>query len=123
MSFEPRTLALLDRTREVLTETRSARGRRHRVTIWVVVAGGKPYVASYRGPRGRWYRELLAAPRRSGALIVGRRRIACRAVRVRAARTRRAVSVAYARKYPRSASLAAMRRADVLATTLRLEPV
>jgi hypothetical protein len=114
------TLALLERTREVEIETRSRSGAVHRVVIWVVVIDGVPYVASYLGRRGRWWRELLASGK--GALLVQRRRIAVRPHRVRSSATKRAVSNAYAAKYPRSgASLTAMRTLEVLDTTLRLE--
>jgi hypothetical protein len=113
-------VALLDRAREVEVETRSSAGATHRVVIWVVVVEGTAYVASYRGTRGRWWRELLRAG--DGALIVGRRRIPIRPHRVRSAETKQAVSAAFARKYATSrASLAAMRASDVLDTTLRLE--
>jgi hypothetical protein len=112
-------LALLDRTREVEIETRSRSGAVHRVIIWVVVADGVPYVASYLGRRGRWWRELLA--RGDGALLVGRRRIPVRPHRVRSPATKRVVSQAYAAKYPRSQSLVAMQQREVLDTTLRLE--
>jgi hypothetical protein len=115
-------LALLDRLPEVDVETRSARGAVHRVPIWVVAVDGAPYVASVRGPRGRWHRELLAAPSREGTLVAGRRRIRVRAVPVGDEDVVARVSAAYARKYARSvASLAAMQRPEVLATTLRLE--
>src|SRR5919109_4237575 len=90
-------LALLDKTREVEIETTSASGARHRVVIWVLVIDGTPYVASYRGPSGRWWRELLRT--KEGALVVGRRRIAVRPHRVSSAETKRAVSDAFGRKY------------------------
>jgi hypothetical protein len=115
-------LALLERTREVEIETRSSDGARHRVVIWVLVIDGTVYVASYRGPRGRWWRELLRAG--EGALIVGRRRVPVHPHRVRSEETKRAVSSAFGRKYARSgSSLAAMQTREVLDTTLRLELV
>jgi hypothetical protein len=111
---------LLDRTREVEIETRSRSGAVHRVIIWVVVVDGRVYVASVHGKRGRWWRELIASGH--GALLVARRRLEVTAHRVRSEATKRAVSRAYAEKYPRSgASLASMRRRETLETTLRLE--
>ena len=111
---------LLDRTGEVEIETRSRSGAKHRVIIWVVVVDGVVYVASVRGKRGRWWREAVADKR--ATLIAARRRLDVRAHRVRSEATKRAVSRAYAKKYPRSgASLAAMQRRDALDTTLRLE--
>lgn len=113
-------LALLDRTREVDIETRSAAGKAHRVIIWVVVVDGTVYVASYRGKTGRWWRELAA--RGEGVLIVGRRRIPVRARRVRSEATRAAFSEAVGTKYRSSrSSMRAMQQHEVLETLLRLE--
>src|SRR5256714_12158890 len=41
----------------------------HRTTVWVAVdqATGAVYVRSVRGPRGNWYRRLLANPQGSVA--------------------------------------------------------
>jgi hypothetical protein len=112
-------VSLLERAQIVDVETRAADGARHRVPIWVVTVDGEVYVASVQGAQGRWWRELVA---RGGALVTGGRRLAVGAHRVRSAATREAVSKAYARKYRGSrASVLAMQRADVLATTLRLE--
>lgn len=117
--FAADALEVLRRTREVDIETRSAGGKTHRVTIWVVVVDGAPYVRSYLGARGRWYRELLA--RKDGALVVGRERLAVRPARVRSTALIRAVSDGFRRKYSRSgSSLQAMLRSEVLDTTLRL---
>lgn len=112
-------LALLERAKIVDVETRATDGARHRVPIWVVTVDGAVYVASVRGTKGRWWRELVA---RRGALVTGGRRLAVRAHRVRSPATREAVAKAYATKYRGSrASVLAMRRAEVLDTTLRLE--
>jgi len=120
-TFGDDVTALLDRTREVDIETRSAKGEIHHVTIWIVVVDGAPCVRSYLGAKGRWYRELLA--RKTGALVVGTRRLPVRPARVRSDELIRAVSAGFRRKYPRSgSSLAAMVRREVLDTTLRLEP-
>jgi hypothetical protein len=106
--------------KEVEMETRSPEGKVHQVTIWVVVVEGAPYVRSVRGPRGRWYRELMA--RKEGALHVGSRRVAVHASRVRAPETIDEVSAAFWRKYAKTASLFAMLRLVTLETTTRLEP-
>ncbi len=63
----------MDVAKEVEMETRSPEGKAHRVTIWIVVVDGLPYVRSVRGPRGRWYRELTA--RKEGVLHVGSRKV------------------------------------------------
>lgn len=113
-------LALLDRTKEVDVETRSRDGMKHRVPTWILVLDGEVYVASVRGKRGRWWRELLRDG--EGAIIAGSRRIGVVPKRVRSARTREAMSAAFARKYATSrASVIAMQRPEVLETALRLE--
>lgn len=106
---------------EVEVETASADGDAHRVTIWIVVMGEAPYVRSVRGAKGRWYRELLRAG--EGAIHVGARRIPVRAKRVTDAAENDRVSEAIQQKYVRPvASVKAMIRDEVLATTARLEP-
>ncbi|MBI2323905.1 MAG: DUF2255 family protein [Chloroflexi bacterium] len=107
---------------EVEVETASAGGEVHRVVIWIVVVGDVPYVRSVRGAKGRWYRELLRQG--DGAIHVGPRRIPVRAKRVTDAAENARVSEAIQQKYVRPvASVNAMIRDEVLATTARLEPV
>ena len=112
-------LQRLDAAKEVDIETKSAGGKVHRVTIWVVVVDDVPYVRSVRGKSGRWYRELVAHP---GAIHAGSRRIDVKAARVTAVDQIDMVSQAFWRKYPKSASLFSMLRLVTLETTLRLEP-
>ena len=120
MTARSDAIARLERTEEVSIETRSPAGTPHRTTIWIVVCDDVPYVASVRGKRGRWWRELTAAG--NGTVIAGRQRMGVRPHRVRSEATKRAVAQAYARKYVGyGSSLAAMRREAVLDTTLRLE--
>lgn len=105
---------------EVRIETMSAKGETHRVTIWIVVVDEIPYVRSVRGAKGRWFRELLR--RGEGAVHVGPRRIPVRATRVSDAAENARVSDAIQAKYDRPiASVRAMVRDEVLATTARLE--
>lgn len=119
--FSEVALEKLDETKEVDVETRSADGKLHSVIIWIVVVGGVPYVRSVRGPRGRWFRELMA--RKEGAIKVGRGRYPVRPVLVKDEATNELVSQAIRTKYRTSkASVAAMVRPEVLATTARLEP-
>lgn len=102
-------------------QTRSAKGTKHAVPIWIVVVDGVPYVRSVRGPRGRWYRELLA--RGEGAIFAGGKSVAVRATHDGTAKAIEAVSAALRRKYARSGqSLASMLRPNVLDTTVRLDP-
>lgn len=120
MSFPAATLALLEREGEVEIETRSARGTKHRVIIWIVVADGVPYVRSVRGERGRWFRELRATG--EGAILARRARIEVRATPATDGASMAKVSEAFRRKYPRSPSTASMVRKQILDTTMRLEP-
>ena len=111
-----------DSTKIVDIETRSAKGTKHSVPIWIIVVDGVPYVRSVRGPQGRWYRELLA--RGDGAVVAGGKRVPVRATHDSSPKVIEAVSGALRKKYPRSGqSLASMLRDDVLDTTVRLEPV
>ncbi len=118
--FADLLLQRMDVAKEVDIETRSPEGKTHKVTIWIVVVDGVPYVRSVRGKRGRWYRELTA--RKEGALHVGSRKVPVRPVSVRAPETIDEVSAALWRKYAKTASLFSMLRLATLDTTLRLEP-
>jgi hypothetical protein len=110
-----------DAAKEVDIETRSPKGTKHSVTIWIMVVDGVPYVRSVRGPQGRWFRELLA--RGEGAVVVGGKRVPVKATHDSSAAAIEAVSGALRKKYARSGqSLASMLRANVLDTTVRLEP-
>jgi hypothetical protein len=121
-SFPPAVLKSFDETRVVEIETRSAKGTKHLISIWIVVVDGVPYVRSVRGPAGRWYRELLA--RGEGAVVAGARRTAVRAKQDKSPKAIEAVSAALRKKYARSGqSLQSMLRANVLDTTVRLDPV
>ncbi|HKY50099.1 MAG TPA: DUF2255 family protein [Candidatus Limnocylindria bacterium] len=119
--FSPAVLQRFNETKIVDIETRSAKGTKHSVPIWIVVASGVPYVRSVRGPQGLWYRRLLA--RGEGVIVAGGKRTPVKAKHDRSKAAIEATSAALRRKYPRSgASLEAMLRADVLDTTVRLEP-
>ena len=122
MTAFPRVvLQAFDEVGIVDVETRSKDGATHQVKIWIVVVDGVPYVRSVRGPKGRWFRELMA--RKEGAIHVGKRRIPVRPVRVTAVATNEKVSDAIRAKYPGpKQSVAAMVRDEVLGTTARLEP-
>jgi hypothetical protein len=120
-TFSPAVLKSFDETKVVDIETRSAKGTKHLIPIWIVVVDGVPYVRSVRGPAGRWYRELLA--RGEGAVVAGAKRTAVRATKDSSAEAIEAVSAALRKKYARSGqSLQSMLRANVLDTTVRLDP-
>ncbi len=118
--FDSRLLDRLAATKVVEVETR--RGPRspiHRTKIWVVVDGRIAYVRSYRGEKGRWYREIRANP--DAALWLGKERIPARAVHVRSARSIARATAGYRKKYGHSPPAKAMVRKEILRTTLRLE--
>jgi hypothetical protein len=85
-----------------------------------VVEDGEAYVRSYRGPAGRWYRELTANP--VAILHADGESITVRALPARDPESVERASAGYRRKYARDPDLAAMLRDEIFATTLRLEP-
>jgi len=120
-TFPPAVLKSFDETKIVDIETRSAKGTKHLIPIWIMVVDGVPYVRSVRGPAGRWYRELLASG--EGAIVVAGKRVPVRATKDSLTKAIETVSEALRRKYPRSGqSLQSMLRPDVLDTTVRLDP-
>ena len=119
MSFPKATLALLDRSKEVDIETRSPKGTKHAVPIWVVVDGDDVFIRTYRGPTSRWYRELLAA---GGALVVDGKGIPVKAIPAADATSVKRTSDGYQKKYRKGSSLDSMLVPSVLPTTVRLEP-
>lgn len=120
-AFTPAVIKSFDETGVVEIETVSPKGTKHSVKIWIVVVDGVLYVRSVRGAKGRWYRELLA--RGEGAVVAAGKRVPVRATKDSSPAGIEAVSEALRRKYPRSGqSLASMLRADVLDTTVRLDP-
>jgi hypothetical protein len=121
--FDQATLDKLDQTDEIEIETRrSDTAPAHRTTIWIVVDGGEVYVRSVRGPAGRWYRELVANPR--GAVHADGSVVAVEAQAASDTATNGRVSAALQRKYERRwpGPTASMLTAEVVPTTLRLEP-
>jgi hypothetical protein len=123
MTFDEAVFQLLASLEEVDIETRAEPGApAHRTTIWIVVDGDAAYVRSVRGTRGRWYREAKAYP--EAVLHAGGRTLPVHIEPVSDAATIARVSDALMRKYvqwPNDAR--AMVRDEVLATTLRLEPI
>src|SRR5690349_6873903 len=76
----------------------------HRYTsVWVVVVDDRVFVRSWNDKPTGWYRAFLAEPR--GSVMLGETEIRVRAAPVRSARIRRAVSEAYAEKYPTKGSV------------------
>ena len=120
-AFPKAVVERFDVTKIVEIETVSPNGTKHSVPIWIVVVDGVPYVRSVRGPKGRWYRELLE--RGEGAIVAAGKRTKVKAKQDRTKAAIEGTSEALRRKYKTSgSSLASMLLADVLNTTVRLEP-
>lgn len=91
------------------------------VIIWVVVAADDSvYVRSVKGTKGRWYRDLVSDGR--ATLQVMGRSIAVQTTSAADDASVASASDAFLAKYRRSAHVGSMVRAEVLATTLRVEP-
>jgi hypothetical protein len=120
VAFEQSDLAAMAAAEEVDIETRAATGETHRTIIWIVVRDGEVYIRSYRGDRGRWYREATADP--EVAIHVDGRRVAARAVAATDPASVAACSAGLAEKYEGDPATPAMLADAVLATTLRLVP-
>ena len=90
------------------------------VVIWVVVADDEVFVRSVRGRKGRWYRDLATGG--SATLELAGRRLAVQALPATDADSITRASREYLRKYQSSPYVQSMVRAEVLPTTLRLEP-
>jgi hypothetical protein len=90
------------------------------VVIWVVVADSEVFVRSVRGTRGRWYRDLAAGG--PATLEFGGHRLAVQAVPVSDSAEIDRASREFLRKYQSSPYAQAMVKAEVLPTTLRLDP-
>src|SRR3989449_10166257 len=67
------------------------------IGIWAVVVEGRVFVRSWSLKPRSWYRTFLEEPR--GAIQIGGREIAIRAVRTRSERMKEAVDAAYLEKY------------------------
>jgi hypothetical protein len=120
-SFAPEVLARIDGAREVEIEAVRRDGSPHRVIVWIVVDGEDVFVRSEYGERGFWYRLLRRRP--EGTLDVAGEAIAVTAIPAADEESVARCSEALSRKYRRSrASLAAMLRPEIVASTLRLEP-
>jgi hypothetical protein len=90
------------------------------VVIWVVVADDEVFVRSVRGSKGRWYRDIATGG--AATLEFDGRRLVVQAVPVSDADSIARASREYLRKYETSPYAQSVVRAEVLPTTLRLEP-
>ena len=90
------------------------------MVIWVAVTEDEAFVRSFRGAKGRWYRDLAAGG--PATLEFGDRRLAVQAVPANDAAAIARASREYLRKYGSSSYAQTMVKPDMLSTTLRLEP-
>jgi hypothetical protein len=90
------------------------------MVIWVVVADDEVFVRSVRGTKGRWYRDLATGG--SATLEFGGRRLEVQALPTSDPDSIARASREYLSKYQPSPYAQSMVRAEVLPTTLRLEP-
>ncbi len=117
--FEAVALDWLRADKEVVIRT--AKHPDTAVIIWVVVAAdGAVYVRSVKGSQGRWYRDLTADGR--GTLQVRDQSIAVQATPATDDISIAQASAAFLGKYQHSSYVGSMVRAEVLATTMRLDP-
>jgi hypothetical protein len=86
----------------------------------VVVVDGDVFVRSFTGPKGQWFKYILAHP--EAELEAGGKTLRVRAVPVTDPKIIDRVSEAYLEKYQSSPYAKEMVRPEVLPTTLRLEP-
>lgn len=117
-NFDADTLRQLREVREVAIRTKKHPDTA--VVIWAVVADDEVFVRSVRGPKGRWYRDLATCgPAR---LEYAGRELAVHAIPASDHDAIERASREYLRKYRPSPYAESMVRAEVLPTTLRLEP-
>jgi hypothetical protein len=90
------------------------------VVIWVVVAGDTVFVRSFRGAKGRWFRDLAEGG--PATLEFGGRRLAVQAAPTADEAAIAQASREYLAKYGSSPYARAMVQPALLPTTLRLDP-
>ena len=90
------------------------------VVIWVVVADDEVFVRSVRGSKGRWYRDLAKGG--AATLEFAGRRLEVQAFPAKDPNSMARASREYLTKYQPSPYAQSIVRAEVLPTTLRLEP-
>jgi hypothetical protein len=117
--FDGATLRELRDVQEVAIRT--DKHPKSAVVIWVVVADDEVFVRSWRGAKGRWYRDL-ATGGPATLEFAGGRKLAVQALPAGDDDAVIRVSREFLRKYQRSSHAAEMVRPETLPTTLRLEP-
>ena len=91
-----------------------------RTPIWIVTAGGAPYVRSYRAETGHWYQHVRAEC--AANVEIGDDIVDATVHKVTDPAVFAAVSAAYRTKYAGEAEVDDMVSPPVVATTLELRP-
>jgi len=117
-NFDTNTLRELRDVQEAVIRTE--KHPKSAVVIWVVVADDEVFVRSWRGAKGRWYRDLAAGG--PATLEFEGRRLTVQAIPASDQAAVARASRELLRKYQRSAHAQEMVRSETLPTTLRIEP-
>ena len=117
-TFDADTLRALHEVREPVIRTAKHPGTA--VVIWVMVDGEDVFVRSWLGTKGRWYKDLAVGG--PATLEFAGRQLAVRAIPAGDQASVERDSREILRKYRHSSHAGEMVRADILATTMRLEP-
>lgn len=123
--FDQEVLDRIDAIGVIRIETviRGSDGQTRPTPIWVVVDDGEVFVRSVRGPRGRWYRDLIVEPRATlRAGTGGWTPVEVVAVPAPDPGSVERCSAALTRKYGDDPALGSMLRPATLETTMRLDP-
>lgn len=117
-NFDASTLRELRDVQEVVIRTE--KHPKSAVVIWVVVADDEVFVRSWRGAKGRWYRDLAAGG--PATLEFAGRRLRVQAIPASDQAAVARASRELLRKYQPSTHAQEMVRPETLPTTLRIEP-
>jgi hypothetical protein len=117
-NFDADTLRELNDVREVAIRTEKR--PKSAVVIWVVVADDEVFVRSWRGTKGRWYRDLAGGG--PATLEFAGRRLPVQAFPANDSTAVARASREFLMKYQPNSHAHEMVRSEVLPTTLRLDP-
>jgi len=116
--FDQQTLRKLHDLKEVTIRT--TKHPASAVTIWVVVSDADVFVRSVRGTKGRWYKDLANGG--LATLEFNGEQLAVQAAPATDAVSTERASQEFLSKYRTSPYATSIVRAEVLGTTLRLDP-
>jgi hypothetical protein len=117
-NFDADTLRELRDVQEVVIRTE--KHPKSGVVIWVTVADDEVFVRSWRGTKGRWYRDLAEGG--PATLELAGRGLPVQAIPASDSAAVARASREFLRKYQPSSHASEMVRSEILPTTLRLEP-